>query len=104
MPDEEQKKFLTKHGGKSEEEIQKELVDKEKAKEKYVADMGIIESNLLGYLERPEPIKDPDDPEKVIMIMRRPYFEELKKLLPPELAEAVQNPEASKLTKAKLEE
>jgi len=107
MPDEQddkQKQFLEKHGGKTEEEVRKEIADKEKAKEKYTADMGIVEANLLGYLERPEPVKDPDNPEKTILVMRRPYFEELKKLLPPELADAMQNPDAPKITKEKLEE
>lgn len=102
MAEDVKKKFLEKHEPLTEEEVAETSKTATQTQEKYTYDMQKIEANLLGFLERPEPVRDPETNE-IILVMRRPYFEELKKMLPPEIAEAVNNPDV-KVSQEKLEE
>lgn len=93
--------ILKKHKPLTEEQLReyKEKVEEKKAK--YTLEMSQIEANLLQFLERPRVVYD-SETKKPILYLRDITFNELKQMIPPEMAEYVNKPEM--IDKEKAEE
>lgn len=93
--------IIKKHKPLTREDLEKYKKISEERKAKYSMDMNVVEANLLGFLERPRPVLDPVTKVPILWI-RDVTFNELKEMIPPEMAEYVDNPEA--IDPKKLEE
>ena len=93
--------IIKKHKPLTKEDLEKYKKISEERKAKYSMEMETVEANLLEFLKRPRPVLDPETKVPILWI-RDVTFNELKQMIPPEMAKYVDNPEA--IDPKKLEE
>jgi len=91
MTDEKIKEILKKHKPKSWADIQRQIKEMQKAKQKYTRDAKKLEVNIMNFVNRLEPLVDPATDE-VLCWVRNPTRAEWDEMVPREYFE-YENPE-----------
>lgn len=95
-------KFKEKHPPKSPEEIQQLRREAQEAREKHTKDKAKVEENLMGFLERLDPLVDPATGNVLCWIRQLP-LKELLELTPEKYIEAARESKSAEEMKEKLE-
>jgi len=69
------KKFLDKHPPLSDKQVEDIKEGARVAKKKYSGDLNRLESNLMNFFKKEDPIYDPESGEVIAMMRQLPYWE-----------------------------